>query len=88
MNNKTFATNRNIELSDEQLERNDEIFNAAFEFCKVLTENQDLEWDMSIIGEIADYSAELLVNHGFQVRFPFVYTDKDGKDEVHEYYDV
>ena len=39
-----------LELNDDQIARNDEICNAVFELCKVLTENQELEWDMEYIG--------------------------------------
>lgn len=46
-----------LELSDEQAARNDEIYNAAFAFCQVLTENPDLEWDMQYLGCIADFAA-------------------------------
>ena len=57
-----------LELSDEQVARNDEIYNAAFEFCKVLAEDKNLEWNMEILGQLADYAAELLTTHGSKVR--------------------
>ena len=31
-----------LELNDDQIARNDEVCNAVFELCKVLTENQEL----------------------------------------------
>ena len=31
------AEGENLELTDAQADRNDEIYEAAFEFCKVLT---------------------------------------------------
>ena len=74
-------------LSDEQVARNDEIYNAAFEFCKVLAEDENLEWNMEILGQLADYAAELLTTHGSKVRFPSVVTEPDGSQHIEEFYD-
>ena len=76
-----------LELSDEQVARNDEIYNAAFEFCKVLAEDKNLEWNMEILGQLADYAAELLTTHGSKVRFPSVVTEPDGSQHIEEFYD-
>lgn len=35
-------TDEELELSDAQSARNDEIYNAAYEFCKVMAEDDDL----------------------------------------------
>lgn len=78
--------NMELELSDEQFVRNDEIYNAAFEFCKVVAEDENLEWNMEILGQIADYAAELLTSHGSKVRFPSVVTEEDGTQHIEEYY--
>ena len=75
-----------LELSDAQADRNDEIYEAAFEFCKVLTENPDLEWDMAFLGEIADLAAGIMTEHGHKVRFPSVVTEEDGAQHIDEYY--
>lgn len=78
-----------LELSSEQTARNDAIYGAVFELCKVLTEDEDLAWDMEFIGLIAEDAAAVLAGeeHGFRVRFPAVVTDDDGKKEIQEYYD-
>lgn len=47
-------TDEELELSDAQSARNDEIYNAAYEFCKVMAEDDRLEWNMEILGELAD----------------------------------
>ena len=75
-----------LELSDAQADRNDEIYEAAFEFCKVLTENPDLEWDMAFLGEIADLAAGIMTEQGHKVRFPSVVTEEDGTQHIDEYY--
>lgn len=67
-----------IELSDEQSARCDEVYDAVYEMCKILCEEPELEWDMAYIGEIADVAADVLVRAGKQVRFPAVVTAKDG----------
>ena len=62
MNENTTMTSaaEELELTDAQADRNDEIYEAAFEFCKVLTDNPDLEWDMAYLGEIADLAAGIM----------------------------
>lgn len=75
-----------LEFSDEQTARNDEIYNAAFEFCKVMAEDENLEWNMEILGQLADYAAELLTRHGSRVRHPAVVTEPDGRQYIEEYH--
>lgn len=86
MNKNTTNQEEELELSNEQSARNDEIDNAVFELCKILSENPDLEWNMSFIGEIADCAAGIMVNHGIPVRFPAVVTKEDNCQYIEEYY--
>lgn len=74
------------ELSDEQVARNDEIYNAVYTMCQVMTENEALEWDMFYIGEIAEFTAKLMLLRGEKVRFPAVVTEKGGRQYIEEYY--
>ena len=69
-----------LELNDDQIASN-----AVFELCKVLTENQELEWDMEYIGDIADYASNALTLSGMKVRYPAVVTCKDGSQYIEEY---
>lgn len=75
-----------LELSDRQTARIDEIHNAVFEMCKVLTENPELEWDMCYIGDIADYAANTLCLMGNKVSYPAAVIDEDGKKHIEEYH--
>ena len=75
-----------IELSDEDIRRIDEVHNAVYDLCKVLAESE-IEWDMSYIGEIADFAAEMLTSEGFKVRYPaIVYNDEDEPDHIEQYF--
>ena len=74
-----------IELNEEQLKRNDDIYNSVFEMCKVMTENDDLEWDMNIIGDIAEYAVQKLINKNYAIRFPSIVSDGDN-EYVEEFY--
>lgn len=76
-----------VELSDEQVNRCDEVYNAVFEMCKVLAENPELEWDMAYIGEIAEFAANMMILRGERVRFPAVVTNPDGSQYIEEYYE-
>ncbi len=75
-----------LELSDEQIVRNDEIYNAAYDFCKVMAENENLEWNMEILGQLADFAADLLIEHGSKVRYPSVVTEPDGSQHIEDFY--
>ena len=74
-----------IELSAEQISRIDEVDNAIYDMCKILVEDDELEWDMQYIGEIADIAAEILTAYGKRVRYPAVVTDEDGTEHIEEY---
>jgi len=80
------GSTEDLELSDEQSARNDEIYNAAFDFCKVMVEDENLEWNMEILGQLADYAAELLTGHGSRVRYPSVVTEPDGSQHIEDFY--
>lgn len=85
--NTVFETDKEVELSDEQLARLDQIYEAAYQFCKVLTDkpkNQELDWDMQYIGEITDYAVSVMVQAGHHVRYPAVVTQQDGSQYIEE----
>lgn len=75
------------ELSNEQSARCDEIYGAVYKMCKVVAEDELLEWDMCYIGEIAKLAANMMVNSGYKVRFPAIVTEEDGSQHVEEYYE-
>lgn len=86
------------EFTDSQIDRLDEIDNAAYNFACILTElssddcgenesNDVLEWDMSYIGEILYYAAAVLLEHGYRVRYPFRSEDSDGNVFTCDYLD-
>lgn len=70
------------ELTKGQIDRIDEIHNAVFDLCKIFTEDENLEWNMSFIGEIAENVCEILVREGHSIRYP--YCDEMGN--VFDYY--
>ena len=77
----------NPELSDEQVARCDEIYNAVYEMCKVVADDEELEWDMHYLGEIAELAANMMVNMGYKVRFPAIVTEENGTQHIEEYYE-
>lgn len=83
----SFETDEEVELSDRQSERVDEVYNAVYEMCKALTENENLEWDMYFIGEIADFAANTLVLAGNKVRYPAVVMEEGGSQYIVEYHE-
>lgn len=66
------------EFNDEQIRRVDEVYNAAMEFVRVLTNNLDLEYNMGLIGEMVDDAVASLNGKGFDVYFPSIVYDERG----------
>ena len=84
--NEEINENNELELSSEQVARIDEIHNAVFEMCKILLEDDDLEWNMEIIGDIADVATDILVEKGHRVHYPAIVYEDDN-DEIGTIYD-
>jgi transcription elongation factor Elf1 len=78
-----------VELNEEQADRVDEVYNAVYDMCKVLTENDNLEWNMVYLGEIAEFACNTLLTTGAadKIRFPAVVeADNYGSQCIEEYY--
>lgn len=73
------------DFTREQLNRMDEVENAVFECLKVILEDPDMEWDMRLIGPVADKIADILVANGYKVHYPSVVVIGD-RATIQEYY--
>jgi hypothetical protein len=62
-----------VELSDEQLQRNDTIDNSVFDCLETLAET-DLEWDMRMIAEATTGLKSVLNDYDIKVRHPGITT--------------
>ena len=80
-----YLENQEPELSDEQIVRIDEVENATFDYIRVLAENENMEWNMEYIGELADLAAELLTKQGMKIRYPAIVTNEDGIQVIEDY---
>lgn len=78
-------TDQEVEMNESQADRVDEVYAAVYKLCTVLTENTNLEWDMSYIGEIADVAVSILASKGMKIRFPGVCTENDDSQYIEEY---
>lgn len=85
---REFANENEAEFTDEQLNRLDEVDNAAYNFACILTElgnagsNDDgekLPWSMGFIGDIVDACTEILEDYGYNIRYPYILETGDGK---------
>lgn len=76
-----------LELTDEMIERNDDIDNAVYHCILTLAEKDvdELPWSMEIIGDVTDAIKETLSRHNIMVRHPAVVTEPDGKQHYEEY---
>lgn len=75
---------RNAEFTNGQLDQVDAIHNAIQNVCKIMIKDGwKLEWDMSLIGPIAEDIAEILVNRGYSVFYPYM----DDLGNVFDYYE-
>ena len=69
-----------LELTDEMLERLDEIDNTVYACICTLAE-KPIEWDMEIIGEVTEEIRSVLEKHEIQMRWPGIVTNEDGTQE-------
>jgi len=79
---------KELELTDEMVERNDEIDNAVYDLILTLTEKtgDELPWDMEMIGAVTDTVKDLLWKQfKLAVRHPVVVTNGNGIQCYSEY---
>lgn len=63
---------QNQELTDEQITRLDFVHNAIFNLMQDLVpDGNELDWDMEIIGEVADVIQDYLVKKGICTEMQF-----------------
>jgi hypothetical protein len=75
-----------LELTDEQLERNDEIENAVYDCICTLTE-VELKWDTQMIFEVIGSIKQDLAKYKLSVRHPSICEDLHGVRTYEEYED-
>lgn len=78
----------NITFTSEQEERIDEVENAVFELCKVMLDDDELEWDENMVGEVADAVVDILVDKGHKIYYPAIVTlglEGEEYEELFEY---
>ena len=76
-----------LELPSDMVERLDEIDNAVYQLILTLAEKteDELEWNMGIIGGVTDAVKNVLAKYKIPVHHPAIATDKDGSQEIVEY---
>lgn len=72
-----------------QEERIDEVYNAVLEMCCKLTAGgeKEVEYNMVLLGPLADNIAEYLTHNGYEVYFPTQTTEENGKTVIYNFYD-
>lgn len=72
-----------------QEERIDEVYNAVLEMCCKLTAGgeKEVEYNMVLLGPLADNIAEYLTHDGYEVYFPTQTTEENGKTVIYNFYD-
>lgn len=80
--------NSELEFNNRQTERLDELDNMTFDtICAYLDypDQENFEWNMEIIGEVAECIEETLRHHGYRVYRPYCTINMDGKVEIRDY---
>ena len=81
------ATNPELEFTDSQLRRLDELQEAAANFFQILADTDDTVWDLEDIYELLYAGADMLVKRGRRVKIPTHVTTQDGKDYITDWYE-
>jgi len=74
-----------LELSDEDFDRGEEVYESVFECIKILSENPDMDWDIHIINDTTDAIKSSLARHDIYVRHPHIVEHEDGSQTVEQY---
>lgn len=76
-----------LQLSDDHIDRLDDIDNAVYQCILVLLNKTEEEfpWDMHYIGEVADGIVDFLVEQGHRIYRPAIVTEPDGTQHIEEY---
>jgi len=76
-----------VELSDEHLERLDEIDNAVYHCILTLLgkSEEEFPWSMEYIGNVTDGIVDVLVKKGHAIYRPAIVTEADGRQYISEY---
>ena len=69
-----------------QISRIDEVDNAIFELLKVITCNDNLKWDASVICPIGDMIMRFLVSKGYIIYYPTRVTHEDETTTISNFY--
>ena len=76
------------ELNKFQLQRIDEIENSIFDLLKIMTCNDNLDWNMEIIGRIGDYISDILTAKGYLIYYPAIYTEDDETESICNFHPI
>lgn len=76
------------EFTKCQETRIDEIDNVVFEAIKIMLCNPNMEWDIGIIGPIADIIADDLTKRGYIVYYPALVYDDDNNGTISEFHGI
>lgn len=85
--NETGNRTEELQLSDDHIDRLDDIDNAVYQCILVLLNKTEEEfpWDMYYIGEVTDGIVEFLVEKGHRIYRPAIVTEPDGTQHIEEY---
>lgn len=74
--------NEELEFTNEQLERIDEIDNTVYNALLILLEKDEesFPWDISIISEVVEAISDISEKRGYHLRRPCILRSKDGND--------
>lgn len=77
---------KELTLTKKQIARNDEIDNTVYQTLLVLLEKteDELPWDMSLIGEVTEAIANICKEMGYHLRWPAILTNEDGTQQYVE----
>ena len=71
-----------------QTARQDEIENSIFEMIKIITCDDRLDWNMELIGDVADSVCDILSKKGYLIYYPNVTEDENGNISISDFHGI
>lgn len=75
----------NLKFTEEQKERRKVVHDATLDYCKILTEDNDIKLDNYTLSDIAEFASERVTEEGHKVHYPAIVYLGDDKQVIKDY---
>lgn len=75
----------NLKFTEEQKERRKVVHDATLDYCKILTEDNDIKLDNYTLSDIAEFASERISKEDHKVHYPAIVYLGDDEQVIKDY---